>query len=111
VVVALAVGWWLDRDRIRTEWLALKAAEKKVADEIAMLQGLRVKQARSRLAVAEAELASIQEITHKNPGALSDAELRRFEAQVELAKVGLAIAEAMESAESIQATAGKLNGP
>jgi multidrug resistance efflux pump len=82
-----------------------------LADEIAKLQVLPRMHARAILDVAEAELESMQDIKNKNPGAVSDAEMRKFEAQVAVARAGLERAEAKETAESIQATAGKLSDP
>jgi hypothetical protein len=110
VIVGLAVGWWIDRDRIRRDGQALKTAEKALADEVAKLQALPLKQALAMLRVAEAELASMQDIKQKHPGALSDAEMRILEAKVEVAKLSVEKAEAKDEAAaivSIQAKADK----
>jgi len=110
VIVGLAVGWLIDRDRIRRERQALRTSAKALADETAKLQALPVKQAQAMLQVAEAELASMKEIKQKHPGAISDAEMRVLEATVEVAKLNAEKSEAKDEAESMvstKANAGK----
>jgi hypothetical protein len=104
VIVALAVGWLIDRDRIRRERQSLKTSAKALADETAKLQALPVKQAQAMLQVAEAELASMKEIKQKHPGAISDAEMRVLEAEVEVAKLNAEKSEAKDEAELMVST-------
>ena len=104
VIVAMAVGWLIDRDRIRRERQSLKTSAKALADETAKLQALPVKQAQAMLQVAEAELASMKEIKQKHPGAISDAEMRVLEAEVEVAKLNAEKSEAKDEAELMVST-------
>jgi hypothetical protein len=98
VVAALAIAWWLDQDRIRRQTIALRAAEENHRAAAERLQNMSLQRAQVVLQVAEAELASMQEIKQRNPGAVSDNELRRFQAQVEVARLDVEIAEAREDA-------------
>ena len=94
VVVALAVGWWIDQDRIRRHRGALKASEQALANErekfqieAQRLQTLPLRVAEAMLDVEEAELASIVEVNRRNPGAIFESELRRYEARLEAARL------------------------
>jgi hypothetical protein len=97
VVAALAIGWWLDQDRIRRQTLALRASEENYREAAERLQSMSLNRAQKVLQVAEAELASMEEIKQRNPGAVSDNELRKFQAQVEIATLDVEIAEAREN--------------
>ena len=96
VVVALAVGWWIDQDRIRRQREALKASEQAFADEAEKfriaaqrLQTLPLRHAEAKFQVTEAELASLVEINQRSPGAIPESELRRVELQLDVAKLDL----------------------
>ena len=94
VVVALAVGWWIDQDRIRRHREALEASEQALADEreklqieAQRLQTLPLRVAEAKLDVEEAEFASMVEVKRGNPGAISDSSLRLLEARLEAARL------------------------
>jgi len=94
VVVALAVGWWIDQDRIRRHREALKASQQAVADErenvqieAQRLQTLPLRHAEAVLQVSEAELASLVEVNRRNPGAISESDLRLQESRLEVARL------------------------
>ena len=96
LVAAMAVAWWIDRDRIHRQRESLKVAEQQFADERAKFRGgtqrlteLQLKLAEARLNVAEAELASMVEINRNNPRAVSEHELSRYEGQVNMARLDL----------------------
>jgi hypothetical protein len=100
VVAAVAIGWWLDQDRIRRQTQALRAAEKDYPEAAERLQSMSLHRAQVVLQVAQAELASMEEIQQRNPGAVTDYELRRMQANVEVARLDVEIAEAREDAGS-----------
>jgi cell division protein FtsB len=96
VVVALAVGWWIDQDRIRRQRAALQASEQALVDEreklrteVQLLQALPLRQAQARFDVTEAEVASMIEIKRRNPRAISDSQLRVEELRLEVARLDL----------------------
>src|SRR5688500_15478608 len=89
VVVGVAFGWWADQDRIRRQSEALKAAAQR-------LQALPVRAAQTKLHVAEAELDQLNEINQRNPGVISESELRRAELGLDIAKIDLEKARAKE---------------
>jgi hypothetical protein len=97
VVAALAIGWLLDQDRIRRQTKALRASEEKYLHAAERLQSMSLERVQKVLAVEEAELASMLDIKQRNPGAVSDHELRRFQAKVEVARLDVEIAEAREN--------------
>ena len=97
VVAALAIGWLVDQDRIRRQTKALRASEEYYLVAAERLQSMSLERAQKVLAVEEAELASMLEIKQRNPGAVSDNELRRFQAKVEVARLDVEIAEAREN--------------
>jgi len=80
VVVGIAMGWWLDRDRIRQQTEAPRAAMQR-------WQTLPLRRAEAALRVTEAEWASLVEINQRNPGAVSESELRRLESQLDVARL------------------------
>jgi len=80
VVVAVAMGWWIDQDRIRRQSEALKAAAQR-------LQALPLRQAEAKLQVIEAELAALVEINQKSQGVVSESELRRLKLQLDVARL------------------------
>ena len=89
LVVAIGLGWWIDQDRIRRQSEALKAAAQR-------LQALPVRAAQAKLQVSEAELDQLNEINQRNPGVLSESELRRAELRLDIAKIDLEKARAKE---------------
>ena len=89
LVAAMAVGWWIDRDRIHRQELKLR-------QEAQRIQALPRRRAEAVLQVAEAELASLVDINQRNPGAVSEREIRRQEMQVEAARLDVEMARAVE---------------
>src|SRR5262245_23411442 len=96
VVAALAMGWFLDQDRIRRQTQALRVSEENYREAAERLQSMSLQRAQAVLQVAEAELASMEEIKKRAPAAVTDNELRRFQAQVEIARQNVEIASARE---------------
>jgi hypothetical protein len=103
VVVALALGWWIDLDRIRREREALTILQQEFLSEkakhLAGLQRvtlLKLKLAEAVLQMADAELASAEEVHRKNPSAIPENELRRLQAQSEVARLELEQVQARE---------------
>jgi len=87
VVVALAIGWWLDQDQIRRERAALRDERQAFQAAMQRLRNLSLRRARGTLILAESELASMLEIKQRNPGAVSEIELRRYESKVNVARL------------------------
>jgi len=94
VVVALAVGWWIDQDRIRRHREALKASEQVFTDEreklrieAQRLQSLPLRHAEGVLQVEKAELAQMVEVNRRNPGAISESSLRLQASRLEVARL------------------------
>ena len=97
VVVGLAVGWWLDHDFYRRERIWIEGETEARQQYMERLQSLPVKRAETELQVAESELASFVEIRQRNPGAVSDSELRRAELRRDKAMLELQIARAKDA--------------
>jgi hypothetical protein len=89
VVVAVAMGWWFDQDRIRRQSESLKAESQR-------LQALPLRHAEAKLKVTEAELASMVEMNQRSPGVIPQSELRRVELQREVANVEVETSRAKE---------------
>lgn len=89
LVVAMAVGWWIDRDRIHRQ-------EVKLRQEVQRIQSLPRRRAEAALQVVETELAALVDINQRNPDAVSKTEIRRVEKQVEVAKLDVEMARAIE---------------
>ena len=96
VVAAVAVGWWVDQDRIRRHEAEMKAAQRAVRDEreklrlqVQRLQALPLAHAEAALRVTEAEHAQVVEIKNRSPSAVSEGELRRVQSQLEVARLNV----------------------
>jgi len=89
VVVAMALGWWIDQDRIRRQSEELKTAAQR-------LQALPLRHAAAAMRVVQAEFAALVEIKQRNPAAVSESELRRLEMQLDVAKLDMEKARAKE---------------
>jgi hypothetical protein len=89
VVVAVAMGWWIDQDRIRRQSEALKAAAQR-------LQALPLRQAEAKLQVTEAEFTSLIEINQRSPGVVPETELRRLKSELDVARLDVEKAHAKE---------------
>jgi hypothetical protein len=81
LVVGMGLGWWMDQDRIRRE--------------AQQLQALPVKNAETKLRVAEAELAQMK--TLKQRTCITVEEFRRTAMLVEVAKAELDLARARQA--------------
>lgn len=90
LVVAIALGWWLDRDRIRQQTVAIQAAAKR-------LDALPARSAEIRLQVAELEFAQMQIIKLKSTGTLTENELRLAKLRLDAARTDLERAQAKET--------------
>jgi hypothetical protein len=98
LVAALAIGWWADQDRIRRQTMALRAAEENHRAAAGRLQNMSLQRAQMALRVTELELAVMEKIKQRNPGAVTDNELQRMQAQAKIARLDVEIAEAREDA-------------
>jgi hypothetical protein len=89
VVAALAMGWWIDQDRIRRQ-------EEKLRGEAQRIHTLPLTRAEAVLQVVEAELAANVEVNQRNPGAVSESDFRRLQMQLDVAKLDVEMARAKE---------------
>jgi hypothetical protein len=118
VVVALAVGWWLDQDRLRRQREALRTSEAAFAERkekfqsaVQRVQTLPLLRAEAAVRVSEAELAQLVEIKQRNPAAVSDSELRRVESQLEVARLDVERVRASDEFGSAANQPATLNRP
>jgi hypothetical protein len=100
VAVALAVGWWTDQDRIRRQ-------EENLRLEAQRIQSLPLKRAEAVLQVAKAELALAAQINQRNPGAVTESEIRRLEMELEAANLDVEMARAKVDAKRVASDAAK----